>query len=80
MQGSEKRNSNTRLCGLARSFSKKKVNIIQGKSRMIPTVYKGGREKERERHQERTDFPGEETAVRTNNLDGAGACLNKKSS
>lgn len=44
------------LPGLNRPFHKEKVNIAQGKSCMIPTVYKGGRGRVRER----TDFPGEE--------------------
>lgn len=34
--------------------------------------------KETERGQERTDFPGEEIAMRTSNLDQVRACLNKK--
>lgn len=63
------------LCRLTRRSRKGKVNTTPGKSCMIPTVYKGGQE----RGQERTDFPGEETAVRTNNLEGVGACLNKAS-
>jgi hypothetical protein len=52
------------LCRLTRRSCKEKVNTTQGKSCMIPTVCKGGQE----RGQERTDFPGEETVVRTNNL------------
>lgn len=63
------------LCRLTRRSCKEKVNTSLGKSCMIPTVYKGSQE----RGQERTDFPGEETAVRTNNLEGVGACLNKES-
>lgn len=36
------------------------------------------KETHRERGQERIDFPGEEIAMRTSNLDQARACLNKK--
>lgn len=55
------------LYRLTRHSGKEKVNTTQGKSCMIPTVYKEGKE----RGQERTDFPREETAVRTHNLEGA---------
>lgn len=57
---------NTRALQTDQAFRKEKVNTTQGKSCMIPTVYKGGQG----RGQERTNFPGEETAVRTNNLEG----------
>lgn len=60
LQDSEKRGSNTSpltpTLRLSRPFGKEKVNIAQGKPCMIPTIYKGGRE----RGQGRTDFPGEE--------------------
>lgn len=34
--------------------------------------------REKEQGQKKTDFPGEEIAMRTSNLDQARVCLNKK--